>query len=88
MVRAALYVDLLESARRESGDIMIPVQEGALAEEEIVGEIGQLVGGDIPGRVHPQQITLYKSLGVTAQDLYAAKYLYDKAASQVTAVDW
>ena len=79
VVNAAVYVDLLASTKNEGGDIMIPVQEGAIDEGHIIGEIGQLLGGDIPGRSDDQQITLYNSLGMTAQDLYAAKYVYDKA---------
>ena len=76
---SAVYVDLLESAINESGDVMIPVQEGRLDRGHIRGEIGQLLSGEIAGRTDPGQITLYKSLGNTAQDLYAAAHVYKKA---------
>lgn len=79
VARARPYVDLLASAQRESGDLMIPVQEGAINEGHIVGEIGQLLTGKIAGRVDKAQITLYKSLGITAQDLYAAFGVYQAA---------
>ena len=79
IAKAAVYVDLVSSAHNEGGDVMIPVSEGAVAEDHIIGEIGQLIGGDIDGRENSTQITLYKSLGLTAQDLYAARYVLDKA---------
>lgn len=79
VAKAEVYVDLLESAKNEGGDIMIPVQEGAVDEDHIIGEIGQLLRAEIRGRSDARQITLYNSLGMTAQDLYAARYVYDQA---------
>ncbi len=79
VVRAQVYVDLLQSVRDEGGDIMIPVAEGAIAEDHIIGEIGQLLAGSIVGRTGADQVTLYNSLGITAQDLYAAHAVYERA---------
>jgi len=79
VARSTVYVDLLASARNEGGDVMIPVAEGVVGEDHIVGEIGQLVGGEIPGRSGADQITLYKSLGITAQDLYVAQSVFERA---------
>ena len=79
--KSALYVDLMESTVNEGGDIMIPIQEGAIGEDAIAGEIGQLLNADIAGRRDNDQITLYNSLGITAQDLFAARHVYDKAAA-------
>ena len=61
---------------------MIPVQEGAVSKEHIIGEIGQLLTGDIHGRTDAQQITVYNSLGITSQDLYAANYVLTRALEQ------
>ncbi len=76
---ARVYVDLLASMRDESGDIMIPVQEGAIAADHVVGEIGALVAGALPGRTDGSEVTVYKSLGVAVQDLYAANEAYRQA---------
>lgn len=81
IARAALYVDLMESCRNEGGDFMIPIEEGIIDADAIIGEIGQLVDGTISGRKHAEQITVYKSLGMTAQDLYAARHVFDKAVA-------
>lgn len=79
IVRGRLYVDSLESALKEAGDILIPVSEGAISVDHIVGEIGAVINGSIQGRTGDDQITLYKSLGLVAQDLFAARVVYDRA---------
>ena len=54
-----------------SPDLIQPVRDGLVAEEAIV-EVGELVAGSRPGRASPEQITLYKSVGVAVQDAAAA----------------
>ena len=79
IAKSKVYVDLLESTLNEGGDIMIPVQEGAIDQSDIVGELGALIAGELPGRQQADDITVYNSLGITIQDLYAAHYVMDKA---------
>src|SRR5206468_1227815 len=57
-------------ARRHS-DLVQPVEVGLLAEEDVV-ELGEPVDGSRPGRTSPEQLTLYKSVGVAVQDATAA----------------
>ncbi len=78
IARAKVYVDLLESARNEAGDLMIPAGEGAVPADHIRGEIGQVVSRSLAGRANPAEVTLYKSLGIAAQDLYAARHVFHK----------
>ena len=80
--KSKIYVDLIESTLNEGGDVMIPVREGAINPEHIIGEIGQLLTGDISGRTNDRQITVYNSLGITSQDLYAARHVMEKALEQ------
>ena len=70
--RSSVYVDLLASVKAEAGDIMIPVAEGAITMDHVVGEIGQLLDGSVRGRRDDTEITVFKSVGFAAQDLYAA----------------
>jgi ornithine cyclodeaminase len=79
VARAAVYVDLMQSALAEAGDILIPIAEGRIGKGHIVGEIGQLAAGELPGRENAGQITLFKSLGVVAEDLYAAAAVWRAA---------
>ena len=48
---------------------------GRVDDDHIVGEIGEVLAGRIPGRERRPQITAYKSLGPIVQDLAAAAYL-------------
>ncbi len=69
---AYVAVDSYESARTEAGDLVIPgVQPDA--------ELGEIVNGDKPGRTGDAQVTLFKSVGVAAQDAAAAGYVYRQA---------
>ena len=79
IINSNLYVDLFESAENEAGDFMIPVEEGKITKEHILGEIGELLLSQIAGRQDSTQITVYKSLGIVAQDLFAASYVYKKS---------
>ena len=79
IVKSSVYVDLMESTRNEGGDIMIPVNEGAIDETHIIGELGKLLEGKIPGRQDDRQVTLYQSHGINAQDMFAAKHIHAKA---------
>ncbi|MDJ0653122.1 MAG: ornithine cyclodeaminase family protein [Xanthomonadales bacterium] len=82
MATAFVYCDLTESLFNESGDVLIPLNEGRMDRSQIRGEIGSLAAGDIPGRQNPDEITVYKSLGITAQDLFAAQLVLEKALAR------
>lgn len=75
VVNAAVYVDSRHGALREAGDILIPISEGKMTENDIAGEIGEVLLGTAPGRQSDREITLYKSLGIVAQDLFAAQHV-------------
>jgi alanine dehydrogenase len=55
-----------------TSDLIEPIATGVIGPEHIHGEIGELVAGTRPGRASPDQITLYKSVGVAVQDAAAA----------------
>jgi len=69
--RTKLYVEQREAATRESGDV--------IASGKIFAEIGEVVAGTKPGRQSPDEITLYKSVGVAVQDVVSADLVYRKA---------
>lgn len=78
--RGRVYTEITEFALAEAGDLLLAVEEGHFALDDIVGEIGQAIDGTIPGRRDDDEITLYKSLGNPAQDLAAAQAVYRRAA--------
>jgi ornithine cyclodeaminase/alanine dehydrogenase-like protein (mu-crystallin family) len=79
MAEAALFADSRESVQNESGDYLLAAKEGAV--NPVRAELGELLIGAAKGRAGDDEITLFESLGVAAEDLAAAGYLYEKAAS-------
>ena len=75
---ARVYVDSLESAFNEAGDILLPLKEGAVDRSHVLGELGAVVAGSVAGRTSHKEVTVYKSLGIVAQDLVAAHAVYRK----------
>lgn len=76
-----LFVDRRESAQNEAGDFLVPRSEGAITDAHILGDLGDLLLGKIDGRTAPDQITLFKSLGLAVEDVAAVQHIYDKARS-------
>jgi ornithine cyclodeaminase len=81
---ARLFVDRRESALAEAGDFLIPKAEGAVGDDHIRGEIGELLLGRLPGRQSHEEITLFKSLGLAVEDVAAARVIYANATRSGT----
>jgi len=82
VLRASLWVDRLESALSEAGDFLIPKAEGAIVDDHIRGELGELLLGRCAGRETGTEITLFESLGIAVEDLAAAWYLDREARAR------
>lgn len=78
MAEAAVFADSRESVRHESGDYLLAEREGVV--NPVRAELGELLTGAAPGRAADDEITVFESLGLAAEDLAAASYLYQKAA--------
>ncbi|HEY8187411.1 MAG TPA: ornithine cyclodeaminase family protein [Pyrinomonadaceae bacterium] len=76
---SSLFVDKIESAVNEAGDYLRAVVDGVIGPGHIRAELGEVLNGTKPGRTSPDEITLFKSLGLAVEDLAAARYLYDKS---------
>jgi len=79
MAAASLFVDRRESTLNESGDYLFAAREGAIGPEHIRAEIGEVLIGAKPGRTQPNEITLFKSLGLAVEDVASAAYIYQQA---------
>ena len=75
VARSRLFVDRRESAVNEAGDFLLARSEGAVADDHIAGELGEVFAGSVGGREDPRQITLFKSLGLAVEDLAAASHI-------------
>ncbi len=79
MAVSSLFVDRRESTINEGGDYLFARREGAIGPDHIKAEIGELLIGAHPGRTSPDEITLFKSLGLAVEDLASADHLYRTA---------
>ena len=73
--RGLIFTDKMESLLNESGDFIIPFEQNLITKNQIAGELGCALLGKIPGRQSPEDITIYKSLGLGVFDLVAANYI-------------
>lgn len=77
--RSTLIADSYEACLGEAGDIMIPIDEGAIDKSHMKAELGEVITGKKPARSSDVEITLFKSNGLAIQDVATAKLVYDKA---------
>jgi ornithine cyclodeaminase/alanine dehydrogenase-like protein (mu-crystallin family) len=73
MAAARIVVDARESALNESGDILLAMREGTLAEDVALVELGEVLSGRAPGRANAEELTVFVSLGLAVEDLAAAE---------------
>jgi ornithine cyclodeaminase len=79
ITNARVVVDSREAALQEAGDLRIPIEEGKVTAEQLSDELGEVIEGLKPGRTSPDQITVYKSVGIAIQDMAVAGLVYRKA---------
>ena len=82
MAASRLYVDQAEACKAESGEYLIPLEEGLISEDHIVGNIGAVINGAVPGRRDDIEITLFDSLGLAIEDVICADELYKRSLEQ------
>jgi len=72
--RSRVVVDTYLAAL-EVGELVIPLQEGAIARDHVAADLHELISGTKQGRRNPQEITVFKSVGCALEDLVAAELL-------------
>jgi alanine dehydrogenase len=77
--RSKLVGDSREACFQEAGDVIIPLQEGAIEESHFYAELGEIIIGEKPGRTDDGEITVFKSNGLAIQDAAAAHLVYQQA---------
>jgi ornithine cyclodeaminase len=80
MRRGEVFVDTLEGALAEAGDILLAIASGALVRERIRADLHGLCAGRHPGRSDPAAITVFKSVGTALEDLVAARLVHEALA--------
>jgi ornithine cyclodeaminase/alanine dehydrogenase-like protein (mu-crystallin family) len=78
VVRSRFIADSREGVLNQGSEFLRAKQAGLIGDGHIVGEIGQVLAGEIEGRRSRDEITVYKSLGHVVQDLASAWALYSQ----------
>jgi alanine dehydrogenase len=78
IAKSKLFTDRYESLLNEAGDFLIPKKEGAITDEHVKAEIGEVLSGTKKGRKNDEEITVFKSLGIAAEDIFSAHHIYEK----------
>jgi ornithine cyclodeaminase/alanine dehydrogenase len=74
--KAKVVADYKSACLAEAGDIILPIQEGAITEDHIYANLGEVIAGQKPGRESADEITLFKSVGLAVQDAATAVKVY------------
>ena len=77
-----LYSDQTAACRKESGEYLVPLKEGLIQEDHIIGSVGELLLGKVPGRQSIDDITMFDALGLAVEDIAAAKLVYLEASAE------
>jgi len=78
IVKASLFTDNYESIFNEAGDFIIPQKEGAINGNHVKGDLSEVLTGTKNGRTTNDEITIFKSLGIAAEDIFSAWHIYEK----------
>lgn len=75
VARARFFADHEEGVRAQGEEFQHALAAGAIGPEHLLGEIGEVFAGTLPGRISDADVTIYKSLGSIVQDLAAARHI-------------
>jgi alanine dehydrogenase len=84
--RARIFVDDIRQCRTD-GEINVPLARGLIKEEDIAGEIGEVIAGKKEGRRSPEEITLFDSTGIALQDSATVPLEYERARASGVGVE-
>ncbi len=77
---ARVFVDDLEQAA-ESGEVNVPLHDGALTRAQLAGTLGEVIAGKVRARTSGGETTLFDSTGLAVQDLALARMIHQAAVA-------
>jgi ornithine cyclodeaminase len=76
VARARVVVEARAAAMAEAGDLLIPLRSGRIGRDHVVADLGEVVRGTTVRR-DPEDITVFKSVGIAPEDLVVARAVLD-----------
>ena len=88
--RSRFFGDYTESTQAQAGEWRRAKESGDVSDEHLLGTIGDVIESLVPGRRSPSDITVFKSLGMIAEDIIAADHVLTEAErlGAGTEIDW
>src|SRR6476646_5853604 len=84
--RARVFVDDIRQCRAD-GEINVALREGIISEENVAGEIGKVICGELEGRQSDDQVTVFDSTGIALQDSATVPLEYERAVAAGVGVE-
>ena len=80
--RSRVMVDTYEGALAEAGDLLIPMRNGTISRNHIIGDLHEIASERQQGRTSHEDVTLFKSVGCALEDLVTAMLVYRKHSAR------
>jgi alanine dehydrogenase len=84
--RARVFVDDIRQCRPD-GEINVALREGLIREDDVAGEIGKVICGELEGRQSDDQVTVFDSTGIALQDSATVPLEYERAVAAGVGVE-
>ena len=84
--RGRVFVDDIRQCRHD-GEINVPLSEGQITEDDIAGEVGKVICGELVGRESDDQVTVFDSTGIALQDSATVPLEYERAVAAGVGVE-
>ncbi|MFM7275782.1 MAG: ornithine cyclodeaminase family protein, partial [Gammaproteobacteria bacterium] len=85
--RSRFFVDYIPSTLDQAGEFLHAKRAGLVDEGHIAAELGAVLDGTASGRRDPGEITVYKSLGIAAQDVVTARRVFEAARAEGSGIE-
>jgi len=80
LVGHKIVVDILDQCARV-GELHHALNAGLLTQQDVHGELGDIIAGNVVGRILEEEIIIFDATGTALQDVAAAVVVYEKALS-------
>ena len=79
VVKSKLYADSRVNCFKEAGEVLVPISEGVIDKDHVVGELTEMCAATVPLRTNDDEITMFKSIGMALSDLVGAGVAFEQS---------